>query len=170
MKISVCAADAIDRVEILKNNVLEEMIVHSGTWENKTYGADETIRVKFAVEFGWGPNPRFYKDMLVREWNGSLYVEGRLHSIDKAWNSYGQKLYDVTDDSCRFHMTTYMSTTTGHWMGPSAVVKEEMEIILTDWQTCAGCCRTILSNLCKRLGCPIMNVFSEIKKENRVDI
>lgn len=66
MKISVCAADAIDRVEILKNNVLEEMIVHSGTWENKTYGADETIRVKFAVEFGWGPNPRFYKDMLVR--------------------------------------------------------------------------------------------------------
>ena len=34
------------------------------------------------------------------------------------------KLYDVTDDSCKFHMTTYMSTTTGHWMGPSTVVKE----------------------------------------------
>ena len=82
------------------------------------------IRVKFTVEFGWGPNPRFYKDMLVKEWDGSLNVEGKLLSIDKEWNSYGQKLYDVTDDSCKFHMTTYMSTTTGHWMGPSTVVKE----------------------------------------------
>ena len=23
-----------------------------------------------------GPNPRFYKDMLVKEWDGSLNVEG----------------------------------------------------------------------------------------------
>ena len=37
MKISICAADAIDRVELLKNNVLEEMIVHSGSWENKKF-------------------------------------------------------------------------------------------------------------------------------------
>ena len=124
MKISICAADAIDRVELLKNNVLEEMIVHSGSWENKKIADDEVIRVKFTVEFGWGPNPRFYKDMLVKEWDGSLNVEGKLLSIDKEWNSYGQKLYDVTDDSCKFHMTTYMSTTTGHWMGPSTVVKE----------------------------------------------
>ena len=124
MKISICAADAIDRVELLKNNVLEEMIVHSGSWENKKFADDEVIRVKFTVEFGWGPNPRFYKDMLVKEWDGSLNVEGKLLSIDKEWNSYGQKLYDVTDDSCKFHMTTYMSTTTGHWMGPSTVVKE----------------------------------------------
>ena len=103
------AADAIDRVELLKNNVLEEMIVHSGSWENKKIADDEVIRVKFTVEFGWGPNPRFYKDMLVKEWDGSLNVEGKLLSIDKEWNSYGQKLYDVTDDSCKFHMTTYMS-------------------------------------------------------------
>ncbi len=87
MKISICAADAIDRVELLKNNVLEEMIVHSGSWENKKFADDEVIRVKFTVEFGWGPNPRFYKDMLVKEWDGSLNVEGKLLSIDKTWNS-----------------------------------------------------------------------------------
>ena len=92
MKISICAADAIDRVELLKNNVLEEMIVHSGSWENKKFADDEVIRVKFTVEFGWGPNPRFYKDMLVKEWDGSLNVEGKLLSIDKEWNSYGQTL------------------------------------------------------------------------------
>lgn len=124
LRFSVKAADAIDRVEILKDNVLDEMVVHSGTWEHRNYRDDETIRVKFAAEFGWGPNPRFYKDMLVRSWEGSLHVPGRIVSIEKAWNSFGQKLYDVTAHSCKFNLTTYMSTTTGHWMGPSAVVKE----------------------------------------------
>lgn len=122
LKFSVNAADAIDRVEILKDNILDEMAVHAGTWErNERNGL---FHVKFAVEFGWGPNPRFYKNMLMREWHGSLEVPGKLLSIDKCWNSYGQKLYDVTDHSCKFDMTTYMSTTTGHWMGPSNVVKE----------------------------------------------
>ena len=136
LKFSVKAADAIDRVEILKNNILDEMAVHSGTWETRKIGDEEVIRVKFAAEFGWGPNPRFYKDMLVREWDGSLTVPGRLVSIEKAWNSYGQKLYDVTENGCKFHMTTYMSTATGHWMGPSTVVKEgfvfEVEGKITD--------------------------------------
>ncbi len=124
MAFSVKAADAIDRVEILKDNVLEEMVVHSGSWERNRPGDEDTVRVKFAAEFGWGPNPRFYKDMLVKEWEGYLAVPGRLVSIEKLWNSYGQRLYDVAKNSCRFHMTTYMSTTTGHWMGASMVVKE----------------------------------------------
>ncbi|MEE0655527.1 MAG: hypothetical protein UCO29_02410 [Blautia hansenii] len=118
------AGYAIDRVEVLKNNVLDEMIVHSGTWENKKLEEDELFRVKFAVEFGWGPNPRFYKDMLVKEWVGGLETSGKIVSIEKAWNSYGQKLEKVTEHKCEFQMTTYMSTTTGHWMGPSTVVKE----------------------------------------------
>ena len=118
LRFAVKAADAIDRVEILKDNILDEMAVHSGTWERAPIGEDEIIRVKFAVEFGWGPNPRTYQDMLAREWDGSLEAP-RLVSVERAWNSFGQRLFDVTDRGCRFHMTTYMSTTTGHWMGPS---------------------------------------------------
>lgn len=123
LRFAVRAADAIDRVELLKDNILEEMVVHSGTWERVPIGENEAVRVKFAVEFGWGPNPRTYQDMLTREWEGSLEAP-RLVSVQRTWNSFGQKLYDVTDRGCRFHMTTYMSTTTGHWMGPSTVVKE----------------------------------------------
>lgn len=122
LKFHICAADAIDRVEILKDNILDEMAVHAGTWERNELTGQ--IKVKFAVEFGWGPNGSFYKNMLMRKWNGSLEVPGRLLSIEKCWNSFGQKLYDVTEKSCKFNMTTYMSTTTGHWMGPSTVVKE----------------------------------------------
>jgi len=122
LKFDICAADAIDRVEILKDNILDEMAVHAGTWERNELTGQ--IKVKFAVEFGWGPNGRFYKNMLMRKWHGSLEVPGKIVSIEKCFNSFGQKLYDVTEKSCQFDMTTFMSTTTGHWMGPSTVVKE----------------------------------------------
>lgn len=122
LKFKIRAADAIDRVEILKGNILETMVVHSGTWEETPLG--ETIRVKFAVEFGWGPNPRFYQDILTKKWHGSLRVPGRICSIEKCFNSFGQRLNAVSERSCEFDLTTYMSTATGHWMGPSAVMKE----------------------------------------------
>lgn len=122
MEIKINAADAIDRVEVLRDNILDEMIVHAGTWERDELTG--RFKVKFAVEFGWGPNPNFYKDQLVKKWHGRLDVPGKLVSIQKCWNSYGQDLYNVTDNSCEFDMTSYMSTTTGHWMGPSTVQKE----------------------------------------------
>lgn len=122
LKFKIRAADAIDRVEILKGNILETMVVHSGTWEETPLG--ETIRVKFALEFGWGPNPRFYQDILTKKWHGSLRVPGRICSIEKCFNSFGQRLNAVSERSCEFDLTTYMSTATGHWMGPSAVMKE----------------------------------------------
>lgn len=122
LKFKIKAADAIDRVEILKDNVLEEMVVHSGTWER--VALEGQVRVKFAVEFGWGPNPRFYKDMLTHKWHGSLWVPGRILGVEKCFNSFGQELHCRSNQYCEFDLTTYMSTTTGHWMGPSTVVKE----------------------------------------------
>ena len=67
---------------------------------------------------------RSYTCLLYTSWDGSLEVPGRLCSVQKCFNSFGQELCNVTEKSCEFHMTTYMSTTTGHWMGPSTVVKE----------------------------------------------
>lgn len=122
MKIKINAGDAIDRVEVIKDNIVEKMIVHSGTWEHTQ--PHDKFRFKFALEFGWGPNPNFYKDILPKLWNGSLEVPGRLLSIQKCWNNYGQKISEVTEKSCRFDLTTYMTTTTGHWMGPSTVQKQ----------------------------------------------
>lgn len=122
LRLDVKAGDAIDRVEIVKDNVVYEMVPHSGTWENVPL--EGRFRMKFAVEFGWGPNPRFFPDRLEKEWHGRLEVPGRLLAVEKCWNRFGQRLYDVTDRSCEFDITTSMTTTTGHWMGPSAVQKE----------------------------------------------
>lgn len=113
---------AVDRVEILKNNVLDEMVVHSGTWENRPLSG--TIRFKFRVEFGWGPDTRVYPDQIIKEWAGKLKVDGRILSVEKCWNNFGQELISVADGECDFSLTTYQSTATGKWMGPSNVTTE----------------------------------------------
>ena len=63
-------------------------------------------------------------DIVSKEWEGSLETEGKILSIEKCWSNFGQKLYDVTENSCKFHMKSYKTTATGKWMGPSAVTTE----------------------------------------------
>lgn len=113
---------AVDRIEIVKDNVLEEMVVHSGTWERER--PEGTIRFKFRLELGWGPDTRVYKDQWLKEWTGRLETEGKLLSVEKCWNNFGQEIVKQDDKSCEFNVTTYQSTATGKWMGPSNVTTE----------------------------------------------
>lgn len=113
---------AVDRVEIIQDNVLEEMVVHSGTWEKTP--VQGTVRFKFRLELGWGPDTRVYKDQWLKEWTGRLETEGKLLSVEKCWNNFGQELVKQDESSCDFTMTTYQSTATGKWMGPSNVTTE----------------------------------------------
>ena len=73
---------AADRVEIIQDNVLEEMVVHSGTWEKTP--VQGTVRFKFRLELGWGPDTRVYKDQWLKEWTGRLETEGKfLGALEK---------------------------------------------------------------------------------------
>ena len=120
------AADAIDRVEILTDNVLSDLVVHSGTWEKDPLPEGKPVRMKMTAEFGWGPNPRIYPDRLVHHWTGMLRVPGKLLAVDPIFNGDGQHVLSLTEEACRFELTTRMSTATGHWMGPSPVLKESL--------------------------------------------
>lgn len=122
LEFSVKGTAAVDRIEILKDNILEEMVVHSGTWEReKPHG---TVRFKFRLELGWGPDTRVYKDQWLKKWSGRLEVDGKLLGIEKCWNNYGQDITYVDNSRCDFSITTYQSTATGKWMGPSNVATE----------------------------------------------
>lgn len=44
--------------------------------------------------------------------------------MEKCWNNFGQDLVKQDENSCDFTMTTYQSTATGKWMGPSNVTTE----------------------------------------------
>ena len=113
---------AVDRIEILKDNILEDMVVHSGTWERQR--PEGLIRFKFRLELGWGPDTRVYKDQWIKNWSGRLDVDGKILGIEKCWNNFGQELTCVEESSCEFSMTTYQSTASGKWMGSCNVTTE----------------------------------------------
>lgn len=50
------AADAIDRVEILRNNVLDTMAVHAGTWEETEYTGVRSISLQWSLAGGRIPS------------------------------------------------------------------------------------------------------------------
>lgn len=115
--------NAIDRVEILKDNVVDEMVVHSGTWEHIAH--QDEVTVKFRVEFGWGPDTRIYKDIKCKHWHGALECgSATLLSVEKCWNNFHQELTSTDEHRCTFELTTYKSTASGKWMGPSNVTTE----------------------------------------------
>lgn len=123
-EVNVVGSHSIDRIELLRNNVLMHVYTHSGRWEENDL--PEIVRLKFKIEFGWGPDRRIYEDIYRKVWEGSLKVDGRIVSIEKCWTNYGQEIINIEDDRCDFKLTTYKSSATGKWMGPSPVENESV--------------------------------------------
>ena len=121
-EISINAGDAINRVELYKNNILEDTYIHSGKWERNEL--EESITFKFRVEFGWGPDTRIYPDITTKIWNGKLKTDGEIVSVEKCWTSFGQSLNMIDKNSCEFQLITHKTSQSGKWMGPSPVLTE----------------------------------------------
>lgn len=122
LKLHVIASNAIDRVEIIEDEFVREMIPHTSLWEKQPLS--NLIKVKFKVDMGWGPDRRIFPEIESRVWNGSIVVEGKLLNIEKCWSNFGQDLYEIKDNGCSFTCTSYKTTASGKWMGPSAITTE----------------------------------------------
>lgn len=122
LNLEIIASNALDRIEIIKDSDVVEMIPHTSTWEKEELKGK--IKFKFKLDLGWGPDRRVFPDIESKHWTGSLYTPGKLLSIEKCWSNFGQKLENVTDNSCDFEITSYKTTATGKWMGPSAITTE----------------------------------------------
>lgn len=120
--IEVEAGDAINRIELLRNNILVDEYTHSGKWEETELR--DTVTFKFKIEFGWGPDLRTYPNITSKVWKGSLETSGEILDIEKCWTSHGQKLNWKETNKCDFELTTYKTSQSGKWMGPSPVTTE----------------------------------------------
>lgn len=122
LKLNIEASNAIDRIEILKDNNVEYMIPHTSQWEKSEL--EGIVKFKFQLEVGWGPDRRIFPEIESKNWRGRLETTGRLVSIEKCWSTFGQRLNHVDSNSCEFDLTSYKTTASGKWMGPSAVTTE----------------------------------------------
>ena len=127
--ISIEGDNAIDRVEVLKDNVLEEMIVHSGTWERSELKDTFDFKVKF--EFGWGPDRRVFPEIDQKRWEVLIKGDCDIKHIQPCFNHMDQDIKIIDSKKAELNIVSHKSTTAGKWMGPAPVSTESIVVTFT---------------------------------------
>lgn len=122
LSIEVVGGDAVDRIEIIKDEKVIRMIPHTSTYEDEPL--PNIVRFKFYLEAGWGPDTRVFPDILTKVWHGKVQTSGQIISVEKCWSTFGQKIINQSDKEMEFQLTTHSVSDSGKWMGPSAVTTE----------------------------------------------
>lgn len=82
-----------------------------------------TVRFKFRVEFGWGPNVRYFPDATSRRWEGSLETEGRVVGVEPIFSSFENRFKMVGERRVDFVALSQKKVGT-LWMGDGAMRTE----------------------------------------------
>ena len=122
LSFDVTGTSAVDRIEILRNNILEKMVVHSGTWEKKQ--EENEITFKICFQFGWGPDPRIYPAENHHLWHGQIHTDGKILSVEKCWHHFGQQIHCIDKQDVQFDLTTYQSAKSDKWMAQNSLAPE----------------------------------------------
>lgn len=129
LSVEVRGCDALDRIELLRNNRLIAGYFHSGRWEAPKESG--RIRCKLRVEVGWGPTSEEVPGSPPREWEGCLRMsEGRVVSVEKCWRNSGQWVEGSGGQLCRFVFRTGEYSPEGR--DPSEALIFEVEARLSD--------------------------------------
>ena len=105
LSVRVRGCDALDRIELLRNNRVIATHCHQGTWEPPTGG--ERIRCKLRVEAGWGAKTVDEPDLPSRQWRCAIEVpDGAVVGAEPCWKTPGQRIGAVGGSRCEFGFLT----------------------------------------------------------------
>lgn len=117
--LDITASNALDRIEIIEDNQVTEIINC-----HQKITPQGKVRCKFKLEFGWGPDRRIFPDIESKVWQGCLKTQGEILSVEKCWNSFGQKIIKKEKNEFEFEVTSYKTTQSGKWMGLASITTE----------------------------------------------
>lgn len=101
----VRGCDAVDRIELLRNNRPIAAHCHGGTWSAPAGGG--RIRAKLRVEVGWGPKREDLPDLPPHQWSGRIEVpDGAVVSTEPCWRRRGQRVGKPAGGACDFGFVT----------------------------------------------------------------
>jgi len=102
IRVSVTGADALDRVEVLRNGRVIHTYTHQGTWDIPR--GDARSRFKFRIETGWGPFAQDVGPRPAKRWPGALTLPdtARFVGFDPCWISGGQERPVLEGATARF--------------------------------------------------------------------
>jgi len=102
IRINVRGCDALDRIELLRNNRVIATHCHQGSWDLPQPGVP--TRFKFRIEAGWGPRPNELS-LPDRIWQGELCLaEGSFLNFEPCWVSPGQSVPTLANNIATFTM------------------------------------------------------------------
>jgi hypothetical protein len=102
--VSVRGCEAIDRIEILRNDQVIATHCHQGTWQMPKPGI--RTKFKFRVEMGWGSRPGEIP-MEDHDWNGRVRVSGgRILGWSPCWIARGQSAPEIRENEATFRIRT----------------------------------------------------------------
>lgn len=122
LQVNVIGNSEIDRIEVLKDNILDHVYTHQGKWER--ISKDKYRKFKMFIEFGWGPDMRVFPDIYKKHWNLKLNTTAKIISVEKCYNSIGSKIKKQEFHNFEADLITYKSSGSGKWMGQSSVKTE----------------------------------------------
>ena len=120
-EVTVTASCAIERVELLLNNRVADVIWLRDRWPE----AEGRRRYKLPLEFGWGPKPRHGLKGGPLPWDGRVMVTGgRILSVEKRFETPGQRVTGETASGCAWSLTTD-GALRGHGMTQKLILEIE---------------------------------------------
>ena len=117
----VIGAQAIDRIELIKNNRVVATHCHNGSWHVPTRGP---VRVKVQVEHGWGPASNYGLKARAKQWDAKVRVAGgRILSVEGCFSTRGQAIVRTTKTTCAYSLTTAR-------MGPGQSPNAQQSVVI----------------------------------------
>jgi hypothetical protein len=104
-EVRVRGSDAIDRIELLRNNRVIATHCHSGLWPVPE--GNERISCKLRIEAGWGATPQDIPDFPPRDWDCAIELsDGSVLAAEPCWKTGGQWIGSLGGRRCEFGFHT----------------------------------------------------------------
>jgi len=103
--VRVRGCDAIDRIELLRNN--RPIAVHNHELAWSPAAVQGRTRFKLRVEAGWGPTPGDVPHLPEKVWAGAIEVsDGAVVAAEPCWRRFGQSIGPLGGRRCEFGFVT----------------------------------------------------------------
>ncbi|NOZ23973.1 MAG: DUF3604 domain-containing protein [Planctomycetes bacterium] len=105
IRADVTGTQAIDRIELIKNNRVVATHCHQGSWDIPKKGK---VRVKIQIEHGWGPSAHYGFKVSQKVWDVTVQAGtgAKIVSAEGCFARTGQKIKRVTGTKCTYRVIT----------------------------------------------------------------
>ena len=102
----------VERIELYRNGEIDQIhLIKTPPYSS----GQESVRVKFKIECGWGPNVQYFPDCTKRFWKGSLSGDVKVVSVEQVFSSF-DNTYKLLDEHTVEFQATSRKMGASRWM------------------------------------------------------